>query len=730
MSFAQPLFLLGLVGALVPIIIHLIHRRRPRKQPFAAIELVIQSVQRVERRWRLRRFLLLAARVLLIAALAVAASRPLWGSDANAVREATGPERIAIVVDSTLSMRATYDGTSAFNRAKTEARNLIDRLGPEDMAVLVRASDTAELLVPRPTADHALLLDRLNDMRPSFTPGDMGVAVSTAVQALGVAEGGDADRQAIEQDPQAPPAFGARVVVLSDLAQSSFQNPADLVVPGTNQQAILEVFDVVQEVAGQRRPNKAIAAVGALHVPDRAPRTVEVRARIQSFDSEPDDPGPVPVDITLRESDRELALGVVEVVGGTIVDKVIRHSFESAGLHSVAVGIESDLLTEDDVRYANVVVRRQVRVLVIDGAPSGVPKEDEVFYLERALLAGAADQPPPRIMGADDLARADLSAFDVVILAGVDVFNRPEGSRLTQFVEGGGGLLITMSETLDADLYNSELARVLPRQLRGLKRAAADTAGGSGPQGMSPPDLADPITRIFTGEALGGLLSTQTSGYFLMEPATEPSMAVHLRFDDGQPALVTRTVGSGRVGVLATSIDRDLTDLPIRPAFVPLVRQTVLYLGRALEIPDNRKTLVGQPRRIKVPSGVQQIRVVAPDGRETAWSGRQVAAGEVTYEQTRLPGRYSVSVAYASAFEPLPGEDFVVNIDPRESDLKPLSKDEARALLLGEATADTSSNTRLSASIGRSLDPEALAAALLALMAFAFIAESALSAVR
>ena len=143
MSFLQPLFLLGLLGATVPLIIHLIHRRRPRRQPFAAIELVIKSVQRVQRRWRLRRFLLLLCRVMLLAALAVAAARPIWGADAARTVQRSGPERLAIIIDATLSMRAEYDGVTSFSRATTMARNLIDRLGPEDMATLIAAGAPA-----------------------------------------------------------------------------------------------------------------------------------------------------------------------------------------------------------------------------------------------------------------------------------------------------------------------------------------------------------------------------------------------------------------------------------------------------------------------------------------------------------------------------------------------------------------------------------------------------------
>ena len=726
MSFAQPLFLLGLLGALVPIIIHLIHRRRPRKQAFSAIELVIRSVQRVERSWRLRRFLLLAARVLLVAALALAAARPLWGPELTTTQARSGPERLAVIVDATLSMRAQFDGATAFSRAVVQARNQIDAMGPEDMAVLVAAGTPARLLVDRPTADKALLLRRLGSLTPSFSPGDMGEAVTAAVQALAVAQ----DSPPVDPESEEPE-FSARVVVLSDLAQSSFQTPGELQVPSSNVAARLAIVDVLADVPAAERRNRAVTALEAVPVPDRTPRTVEVRARIQSFDKERPSDAPTPVDVTLKENDQALEATTTDVKAGTIVDKVIRHSFEAAGIHPVVVDVEPDALTDDDRRFAKVDVRRQVRVLVVDGAPSGVPKEDEIFYLERALQAGAADQPAPRIIGADDLPRADLSAFDVVILAGVDIFNRTEGPRLTDFVERGGGLLITASGAMDADLYNAELGRALPRPLRGLKETPEDTPGSSGQLRLAPPDAPNAVTEIFSGDALGGLLSTKTRAYWLLEPATEPAMSVILRYEDGQPALVTRNFGAGRVAVLTTSIDRDLTDLPIRPAFVPLIRQVVLHLGRALEAPDNRRTLVDQPRVIRVPDGARRMKVEGPDGREVVWDAPDLANGRVTFEGARQPGFYFVFAAFAGSMEPIASEHFAVNVDTRESDLQPLSAEEAQAILLGEATeASASPKIAAAAGFGRGFDPETLAAILLMMMALAFMAESALSALR
>lgn len=723
MSFLNPLMLLGLLGAAVPIIIHLIHKRRPRSQYFGAIELVLMSVEKVQRRWRLKRFLLLASRVALLAALALAAAGPLWGRRAELSTRTGGPERLAIVIDASLSMRAVYEGSSSFARALTAARNLVDEMGPADQAVLVWAGGRTELVVERPTGDKALLLSKLDSLDASFAPAELGAAVTTAAQALGTPEA------ASEPAKGELPSVTARVVVLSDLAQSSVQTTADLAVPGSSSRARVELVDVLGELE-LPRTNHALAHVEARNVPGETPRTVEVRARIQSYG--PAGGGAQPADITLKSRDRDLFAGSVDIVAGTIVDKALRHAFEQPGYIPVDVVLEPDLLREDDLRYVVAEVRRQVRTLIVDGAPSGLPKEDEVFYLERALLAGAADQPPPRVITADDLSRVDLSTFDVVILAGVDTFTRDDGAHLVEFVERGGGLMIAASEGLDVELYNTSLGNVLPRPFRGIKVVDTERGGvgSSGSVQLSEANLEHPVMKIFSGEGRGGLLSTQTQSYLLFQPKAEKALEVLVSHSDGQPALVEGLAGQGRVVVLTVSVDRDMSDLSIRPAFVPLMRQLILHLGGALAEADPRETLVGEPRRVRVPSGAQVVRITAPDGSERTWSQGEIDSAELVYDGTDLPGHYRVEAAFVGPMEPLRGEDFAVNIDPKESDLRPLSEEEAQAIVLGSAElgedgeAHRASRAQI---LSAGVSPEQLAGLLLLIMAAAFFLESLLT---
>ena len=727
MSFLQPWMLFGLVGAAVPIIIHLIHKRRPRRQPFAAIEFVLRSVQRVQRRWRLKRFLLLAARVLLLAALAIAAARPLLGGHATVIARRSGPERLAIVIDASLSMRARYEGgRSAFERAATEARNLVTAMGPEDQAILIAARHRPGALMPRPTASRSALLRAIEALAPSYEPADLGRAVSVAAQSLVMnaptAAGGPA--------PAAP---ASRIVVLSDLAGQAIRSAADL---SASPAAQLEIVDVLEDVDRANRINHGITELRVAHTPGRAPRTVEARVRIRTFGAESYTDGssaPQPADITLRGPTGALFSGSVDLVPGTVSDKTITHAFDEPGFVPIAVDLEPDLLREDDVRFAVADIRAVVRTLIVDGAPSGVPKEDEVFYLERALAAGAEDQPPPKVVSADDLARSDLSAFDVVVLAGVTTLGMQDGPKLIDFVEAGGGLMITAALGMDVDLYNNELGRVLPRPLRGLKivQSDDDVAGSGQPVRLAEPDLDHPIIAVFSGEALQGLVSARTRGYLLVRPDASREATILASYEDGQPALLEASVGRGRVLLWTTSIDRALTDLPIRPAFLPLIRRTVLHLGGALARPIERVTAPGEARIIKVPAATSLVQVTDPDGNRTRVPVPSGAA-EVSFDRTDRPGHYVVEAGGTGSLAPLPREHFAVNVDPLESDLRPMDKKEAVAVLQGAAEGHTGAADVSVTSVARKRSgrPEQIAAALLVLMIAAFAVESALTARR
>jgi hypothetical protein len=240
---------------------------------------------------------------------------------------------------------------------------------------------------------------------------------------------------------------------------------------------------------------------------------------------------------------------------------------------------------------------------------------------------------------------------------------------------------------------------------------------------------------VFDGQPLGGLLSAKTRAYVLLQPGavSGKQAKVLVEYEDGQPAIVEGEAGSGRVILLTTSIDRDLTDLPIRPAFVPLVRRMILELGNALSKPDQQRTLVGETRHVKIPQGATRLQVTGPDGKERTWEQADLAIeSEVPFGDTLVPGQYSVKAAFAGPLLPMDGESFAVNADTKESDLRPITTDEATAVLLGNAPGAQKAEAAAAIARAQALhgfaNPELAAGALLILMLIAFLAESVLTA--
>ena len=72
MTFLNGLFLFGLFAGLVPVLIHLLARRRAERREFPSLEFLREILYRRIQRARLRQFLLLMLRILAMCALAAA----------------------------------------------------------------------------------------------------------------------------------------------------------------------------------------------------------------------------------------------------------------------------------------------------------------------------------------------------------------------------------------------------------------------------------------------------------------------------------------------------------------------------------------------------------------------------------------------------------------------------------------------------------------------------------
>lgn len=243
--------------------------------------------------------------------------------------------------------------------------------------------------------------------------------------------------------------------------------------------------------------------------------------------------------------------------------------------------------------------------------------------------------------------------------------------ELDNFVRLGGGLLIAVGENVDADRFNKALGELLPQQLRGATSAAAPGSGEALLR-FGRVETDHPVLAGIWSESDGaGLRAARFQRIYRLSPTARADRKVILWYDDGSPALLESRREQGRVLLFTSTVDRDWTDLPIRPGYLPLMQQMIRYLSRVPLQASRHSLEVGDRARFKPPREVRQLRLVGPGGLERQWSAARLAERHDVEFLVTEPGIYQLSmIGRDRASHPLERESFAANVDPRESDLR------------------------------------------------------------
>ncbi len=690
LGFANPLLLWGLLAAAIPVAIHLFFRRRPRPTPFPAIDFVMRARRQTERRLRLRRLLLFAARTLLLAAAALALARPrLEEPGAAAAAVPKGPSATAIVLDASGSMRYRLEGKPLFERARADALGALAALSPEEPATAV-VCGSAPPAAEAPSFDRAGVRRALERAEAEAGHADLTACFAAAVRALGGVEG------------QA--GLGKRIVVATDLAASAWRLDAPPAALETPQGRVRPEVTVLDAARGAALPNAAVVGLDAEPDPAAGPRGYRITAQLANYGPRALADAPLQLVVGTGKEAKTAIRAFADVPAGGASRKQLSYAFGAGGPAAVRVALPEDALREDDARALALVVPREVKVLVVDGAPSPVRYRDEAYFVESAL-ASPASPVRPTLVDAEALPREDLSRFDVVFLLNV----RSAAAKrddLVRFVERGGGLFVSLGDQIEPEEWTKEMGALLPMPLHVVKTAAERGAGGARAARLAEVAWSHPALSVFTGDAREGLLGVRTFRYVLAKPAgarraEEAQAGAHVlaRFDDGAPALVEGRRGRGRVLLFTATADRDWTDWPIRTSFLPAMQRFAAWLAGGLDDRRDAPVMVGGSRALALDEGERLVALVGPDGRERGRAELERAGlaerpdGVLAFSPPE-PGLWQVKVRAGGQERLEPRLAFSVGADPRESDTRRLEPSELTAWFGGAAVARVDGEAR------------------------------------
>ena len=701
-DFINPWMLAGLAGVSLPVLAHLLSRRKYDTVEWGAMQF-LEIGRNARRRIKLEELLLLALRMGMIALIAIALSRP-WMSGGLADTFASKPAcDIAIVIDSSYSTDWNAQAQTPREQAVSWAKTLVDQLGPGETVGLIDARGNVDAKVPSLTRDRNLIRESLDDLPKPSGSSRLNDGILRGLQMVNA--GSNVSRHVVVvTDGQLHPWRDADEHLWLQLKELREQStvPADVWVVSTQKQQARQNNDAVDRLQLSRE----------LTVVDFP---VRIRSRLKNSGAKAASNRKVYLEVDgQRLADKTISVRV-EPDGQATVE--FEHRFRTSGSHVLAVSIDEDSLPGDDRSEAAIEITDALPILLVDGSSSPDPARSEVFFAKSALSAVANPTPwiAARTVRSPAFSPASIGDAQVIMLANVSRMTDQQLDTIKEFVDNGGGLGIALGDQIDQQWYNSRLfdrgRGLLPAWLEDIKSAPVGI--DETPITILSESLQLPWISQFQTGGDDGLLDARFTRWYATtlrpelppeadEPeakaATDETVAEDVIDSTGRPVastagsysngdafVLSRSFGRGRVAVMTSTLDADWTTLPTRPDYVAFLHEWIFQLasGRVTRNVDTGSPLLFPIAQDDVPANWVFIN---PDGEEL----EALAAGDelrpmVRLDQTHLPGTYRLRRRAPDNEDANPANDefFVVNFDRSESELTPLT-DERWAELTDE----------------------------------------------
>jgi hypothetical protein len=630
-SFLTPLYALGFLAITAPIIFHLI-RRTPRGEvPFSSLLFLTPTPPRLTRRSRLDQWLLLILRAAALVLLAIAFMRPFLRQESLASAGEARGKRVAVLIDTSASMRRA----DLLPRARALAEQAVGESAPSDRLAVFAFDKSLHPLIGfdesatlDPARRQAIASSRLSSLQPSWRSTDLGRALVDALAALEDA----ASRGAIEAGA------AGRIELITDLQQ------------GSRLDALSEVewpsdVDLRVKIVAHEGANAGVYAApeGETEQPDPArPRfrvgvSNDVGSRVEEF---------VLFWLDERGGLTGTPIKVYVPPGASRIVPVPQPpGFSGTG----ALRLKGDSCDFDNTLFVAAEPKREDRVLFVGSDrpddPSGL-----LYYLNRVY-----PQMPRHVITIRTAAASARLVFDrtlpfSLVVLGSECSTDNHG-RLHTFMRGGG----TLFYVIDSTSSGATLAGLLATSPRKLEEVTPH-------QGALLSDISfdHPLFAPLAGPQFNDYTKIRFWKYRRIPRELLGDARVLARFDSGDPAVLEKRSGKGRLIVMASGWAPQDSQLSRSSKFFPL-------MAALLEAPNPRRFQVSGHQvedRVPLPereSDASEERIIIkPDGSRIT-----LASEDRNFDATDQPGIYTLTAASVT-------HAFAVNLDPQESKTSPL----------------------------------------------------------
>lgn len=699
------LFVAGLVAVLLPILIHLLNKRKFRVVDWAAMDFLLDADKKNRRRIRLENLILLLLRCLAVLVIGLLLARPFVPTSVTAgLIDAAQFERI-VLLDDSLSMQARLGNESAWDLAKKRLLDLTNSLAQE-------RADNALTLILTSQPDRRLLnaaplnpssIDEINATIDRLECGDGVAQLEAALQEL--------------EDYLSSQAANVNrlVYVLTDLRARDWagrERASPSPAASGDEGPLHHLVRLAKPLQGCFLIDAGDEENRNLTIAEIRPEGTLVQGVQSSFDVAVTNQGTtVASDVRVKFSAGE-ALPVESTIDRLAPGETtsVRFNFTFSGeeqadeaahhLPPRQVKIElqtaqqgaDDRLPGDSIAYFPARLVRGIPTLIIDGDPSAEFGRAESFYLRRALapLGPVPSGVAAEVVTENELESLALDKYQVIFLLNnyrLGDKTADNIQRLEKWVAAGGGLVLMPGDQIDEQYFNAQYwhdgTGLSPLRLDSIRGDEMEKTWAL----LRIEDANHEVFKQFAGQnnpLLESIKLFRWWGATVKSAQLGKEVAVIARLSDvdDSPAIAEKALGKGRVVAFSFPADADWHNWTSDPSYLLVMQDLVRYL--AADRGSRGLLRVGEP--IRQPLDLAQyeldatlagphelkanLQAAAPQAADAAPA--EATVWQVEYPAAAAHGFYELKLARRDG-----GDDtllFAANVDPAEGNLKRLDR--------------------------------------------------------
>lgn len=599
MTFLNPILAaVGLGCVAIPILIHILMRRRRRPIAWGAMRFLIEAYRKQRRRMNLEQILLLASRCLLVALLALAVGKPIF--DAAGART-TGARTVYILLDNSLTSSLAHASGTALDDSKARAIALLRTLdaGRGDTAALVTLAGPADRVVLPASSDLGGVIEAIRQAPACASRTDLAGALAL-----------------IRDDLASPDRRGEGEVVIA-LASELRAGSADLetsLTPldaGTRRVRVLTLGHATTDAG-----NIALAGVEPLRsvvlAGEEGSAATPVRVSLRRFGPLTSDSQATRVTIEARPAGQKdappiaAATGIVRWTPGqesasltlSLDVRPPRTAMNALVLHT---RIDTDDLPRDDEWQRPITSRRRLDVGVIEPRTTGAgidafspgdwwtlalaPRAVDALSRDRGGELACQRIDPAQIVGPGG--ETLLRGLDAIIVPSPDLLDAGVWRLIARACETGALVIVSPPPGVETHAWSDAMREAMGLEWT-LPRTPAEVSEGVS---IVPADVGQRGSDLLglIAPELGDLLRPVRVTRLLAPEGDATRYETVLGLSDGRAFVVaatpgfTETSGRGALIYIGAAIDPRWTDLPTKPLMVPLAQELVRQgVGRSL----------------------------------------------------------------------------------------------------------------------------------------------------